>query len=101
MKPYPLEVNSLHDLDSGQTTLYYTKGHHPLTEFAKEVKREFEVDVDPTDIHHTYMRWEMYAGPDGPCHVGELHTKPGRGIFPVTYADAWQLKMPQTSEASQ
>jgi hypothetical protein len=84
-KIYPLEVCALHDLDDGSTMEFYSKGHHPVAEFLAELLKEHEAEAEPSKVKHVYMRWEMYAGPDGPCHVAAIHYTPGRGKFPVTF----------------
>jgi hypothetical protein len=88
MKKYILEVETLVDIDCGETLSYYSKGHQDIQEFAEEVKNEYEKDIDINKVRHEYMRWEMFSGPDGPVLVGNRHYKPGRGIFPITVVDA-------------
>jgi hypothetical protein len=88
-KEYVLEIDSLHDLDGGGTTSYYSKGHHTPAEFIAEALKEYDIAVLPGDVRQMYMRWELYLGPDGPTHCGELYKTPGRGKFPVTITERW------------
>jgi hypothetical protein len=90
VKTYPLEICTLCDIDGGGTTCYYSKGHHPVTDFIAEAMKEHEVIVWPENVRLAFMRWEFAAGPDGPTHCGEEHGEQVRGSFPVTICDRWK-----------
>jgi len=89
VKDYPLEVEYLTYIDDGGIALYYSKGHHDPVEFAAEALKEQDVIIDPQKVMQKYMRWEMCPSGNGPCHSGNISNCPGRGKFPVTYAEIW------------
>jgi len=91
MKTYILEIENMIDVEgSGDVVLYYSKGHHDSDVFIAEALKKHEIVIDPSDVIHKYMRWEMFNGPDGPIHIGEEYDTPGRGKFPITIVYSWK-----------
>ena len=99
MKSYPLVVCELPEVDGGDNTAYYSKGHHDKQKFVDKVNYEFDPNyelaidkstVDPValeveHVEHIYMRWGVNGNYE--CLVCYFDTKPGRGLFPVTFYD--------------
>lgn len=86
-KDYPLKIETLHDLDSHDTVSYYSKGHHDRAAFAEAVMEAYGDEVPIEKVEHTFRRWGMFPGTDGParCLVPPYRAK--RGVFPVTIWD--------------
>jgi hypothetical protein len=86
MKNYPLEIIVFLE-NSG----YYSKGHHDKQLFCDEVNSEYDADISPARVRHTWMRCRP-ALPIEREEYGKVtflvESKQGkRGVFPVTIID--------------
>lgn len=86
MKEYPLTLNTLGDLDNGETCGIYTKGHHDFDAFRAALAQEFGEHYQGYVPRHSFRRWEFYPGhEDGSYKTALNDAPPGqRGVFPVT-----------------
>lgn len=54
MKDYPLEVMALPEFECYNIACYMTKGHHDKQEFVKEVKTQYDADINIDWVHHSW-----------------------------------------------
>lgn len=84
MSKHPLAVESLHDMDNGNTISYYSMGHHDPQAFVDAVVWAYDVTLPIERVKHGYGR-KVPAPPE--TAVGWMLVecwKPGPGAFPLT-----------------
>ena len=82
-------IQSLVEFEGCGVWSYFAKGTHDASEFAGEMKRQWDTEVDPGDVLYCYARF-CPVGPDydpPSTVVLMLGQKPGRGAFPITYIE--------------
>ncbi len=94
-----IEVEGLYDPDNGDLISVYAKGWVDPADFAASILFEFDVEVNPARVWHTYARkvptWKWvdadYKSEKWECTgwMLDFAEEPGRGVFKVTYVDLW------------
>ena len=87
MKPYPLDIQELRELEGGHLG-WYSKGHHDSLAFVAAIAAmdaPRRIVIDSRFIRHEYWRCVPVPGEHFTC---TFNAKPGaRGAFPVTVVE--------------
>lgn len=85
MKDYPLEVMVLPEFECYNIACYMTKGHHDKQEFVKEVKTQYDADINIDWVHHSWGK-PIPVVVSNQCVLHRFKKK-AKDSYPMTYID--------------
>ena len=94
MTAYPLKVERIHALDDDDDLGWYSKGHHPESEFREALsRREYRhlCEADESECHFSQTYWRKVPRGDGSQFYESVAGKPG--AFPVTVLAVLDAKL--------
>ena len=88
LRPLLGQIRAVAEHDGYGVLWYLTDGHAVKKDFVDEMRIDWHISCEESNVHHTYARYTPTLWSSDYDSILNLVKEPARGAFKVTYIDA-------------